>query len=423
MASVIVSTLAGLGAAEHAVSVAEALRARGHRVSVVTSEPGAAPYRRLGFEVHPVPEPPMPDLERGLPPIARRAHQLYVRVQRNVIEPVPGQWRVVERVVRDAAVDAVVTDGLFVGGSMLAARPRATRPAVIMLGFSAPWIPDPRVPPYGMGFAPSDDGADRVRAAAFELLAARPMARLSRSFNAEVERTFGVPVTGDLRASPRFGDVWAQLTVPRFEYPRADLPANFRFVGPLHPPSMEPVPDWWDPVTEPPVVAVRAGSAAAVQDLVVPTLRAFAYTSSTVIVAGVSRTAVARAFPGPIPVNVHFDDRMPWSRLLPQRTVVVSDGDYLHTQHALRHGIPVVVAGTLETDVETAARVAWSGAGIDLRSSRPSSAEILAAVERVRRDDAFRAAAARLAAQIAGADAESTICDLVEQHVARRVAR
>ena len=420
MASVLLSALAGMGAAEHALSLAEALRTRGHRVSVVTAAAAAEPYRRAGFEVHVVPEPPMPVLERSLPPVAQRARQLFVRVQRNVIDPVPGQWAVVERVIRDAEVDVVVTDGLFVGAAMLAARPAATRPPVIMLGFSAPWIPDPKVPPYGMGYAPSDAAGNRVRAAGFELLASRAMALLSRSFNAQVERTFGVHVRGDLRSSPAFADVWAQLATPRFEYPRAALPAGFRFVGPLHPAPDEPVPSWWDPLEEPPVIAVRAGSASAIDDLVVPTIRALGYSGDTLIVSGVDRGAVEAAFPAPLPPSVHFETRLPWSRLLAQRTVVVSDGDYLHTQHALRRGIPVVVAGTLETDVETAARVAWTGSGIDLRSSRPSSAAILAAVQRIRADDSFRTAAARIASQIATTDAEATICDLVEERAARR---
>ena len=422
VSSVLLCVLAGLGAAEHAVTVAEALRDRGHRVSVVSSEQGVQAYRRLGFEVHTVPEPPMPKRQRALPPVAQRAQQLLARVQHNIIDPVPGQWAVVERVIRDAEVDAIVADGLFVGATMLAARPAADRPPVIMLGFSAPWIPDPLVPPYGMGFAPSLVPGDRIRAAAFELLAARMMARLSRSFNEQVLRTFGVRIHGDLRATPALGDVWAQLTTDRFEYPRAAPPANFRFVGPVHPPSGDALPEWWDPLGEPPVVGIRASSPGTASDLVAPAVRAFGDTASTVVVAGADRTSTAVALAGPIPANVHFEDQLPWSRMLPQRSVVISDGDYLHTQHALRRGIPLVVAGTLETDVETAARVAWTGAGIDLRTSRPSPADLLAAVERVRRDDSFRTAAARIAAQIATTDAEGAICGFVEEAIAQRRA-
>lgn len=420
VSSVLLSALSGRGAAEHAVTVAEALRDRGHRVSVVSSDDGVQPYRRLGFEVHVVPEPPMPARQRALPPLAQRAQQLRDRVQHNVIDPMPGQWAVVERVIRDAEVDAVVTDGLFAGAAMLATRPATGRPPVIMLGFSAPWIPDPLVPPYGMGFAPALDGGDRVRAVASELLAARMMARLSRSFNEQVLRTFGVRIHGDLRSTPVLADVWAQLTTDRFEYPRAAPPANFRFVGPLHPPSGETIPEWWDPIAEPPIIGIHAASPTTVADLVVPLVRAYGDTATTVIVAGADRTTTGVALAGAIPPNVHFEDRLPWSRMLPQRSVVVSDGDYLHTQHALRRGIPIVVGGTLETEAETAARVAWSGVGIDLRTSRPAPAVLRTAVERVRTDDSYRTAAARIAVQIAATDAEATICTLVETAIAQR---
>jgi UDP:flavonoid glycosyltransferase YjiC (YdhE family) len=137
-----------------------------------------------------------------------------------------------------------------------------------------------------------------------------------------------------------------------------------------------------------------------------------------VVIAGAPRAAVAAAYERPLPGGVHFEERPPWSRLIPQRSVVISDGDYLHTQHALRFGIPLVVAGTLETDVETAARVAWAGAGVDLRTRRPEPAAIRAAVDRIRGDDAYRTAAAKIAAQIATTDAEADLCALVERFAA-----
>lgn len=415
MTSVLLSALAGLGAAEHLVGVAAALRARGHRVSVVTAAETLPLFRHLDVEVHAVPEPPMPELSQSLPPVLQRAHQVFRRVQQNIIDPLPEQAAVVERVIRDAAVEVVITDALFLGASMLSALPRAARPAIVMLGFFAPWMPDPDVPPYGLGVSPADNQTNRLRSALFSLAAARAYALLSRSFNTAVERAFGVPRRGDLRSSPNGADVWAQLTVARFEYPRSALPPNFRFIGPLHPPQTESVPEWWDPAREPPVIVVRTARSSRLTDLVIPTIRAFEGTGDTVVITGVPRHIVAAANGGPLPENVHFEARPPWPRLIPQRTVVVSDGDYLHTQHALRFGIPVVVAGTLETDVETAARVSWAGVGIDLRTRRPEASAVRAAVETIRADPGFRLAAAKIAAQIASTNAEEEIVHLIER--------
>lgn len=417
MTSVVLAALAGMGAAEHFTTVAEALRGQGHRVSVVTADPATEVYRRLGFEVHPVRERPMPQLLSALPPLLARAQQLLVRVQRNVIEPLPEQWEVVRGVIASTGAEAVVTDPLFLGASMLAVRPRESRPAVIMLGGAAPWIPDPLVPPYGMGVAPSPNGADLLRTAALRFAASRSLALLSRSFNRSVAETFGVTITGSLLTSPTHADAWAQLSVPRLEYPRRALPSNFRFVGPLHPPPLEAVPSWWSPDEEPPVVAVRAHRTAPPEDLVLPVVEAFGGGAETVIVAGKTRTETEAALGAPVPPNVHFEVALPWSRMIPGRAVVVADGDYLHAQHALRRGIPLVLAGTLETDVETAARVEWAGVGIDLRTRRPSPAAIRDAVRRIHAEPSFRSAAAQIAAQIAKTDAEGAVVRIVEEAV------
>lgn len=361
----------------------------------------------------------MPDQSDALPPVAQRARQVFDRVQHTIIEPMPAQWAVVRRVVHDAAVEVVVSEALFLGGSAYSFAPRSVRPAVLIVGCFPPWVPDPALPPYGLGEAPSEDSASRLRSIAFELIATPAYASLSRLFNSEVERTFGIRARGDIREPRAATDAWLQLTVERFEYPRTTLPPNFRFIGPLRPPVPDPVPDWWDPVAEPPVIAVRADGRTAMKDLVLPTIRAFGDTENTVVIAGVTRAEVAAAETGPIPGNVHFEERMPWPRLIPERSVVITDGDYLHTQHALRSGIPVVVSGTLETDAETGARVQWSGAGINLRRRRIDPDTLIGAVAEIRGDTAYREAAARLAADIAGSDAEGTICDLVEEHAAR----
>jgi hypothetical protein len=48
----------------------------------------------------------------------------------------------------------------------------------------------------------------------------------------------------------------------------------------------------------------------------------------------------------------------------------------LGKHRALQHGVPVVVAGDSEDKVETSARLAWSGAGIRLRTSTPTVAQV-----------------------------------------------
>jgi UDP:flavonoid glycosyltransferase YjiC (YdhE family) len=60
------------------------------------------------------------------------------------------------------------------------------------------------------------------------------------------------------------------------------------------------------------------------------------------------------------------------------------------------------VAAT-EDSLQTTARMAWSGAGINLRTERPSPAKIRRAVRTVLSDSRYAEASARIGAEIANA--------------------
>ena len=77
---------------------------------------------------------------------------------------------------------------------------------------------------------------------------------------------------------------------------------------------------------------------------------------------------------GRLPANAQLAELVPYADLLPRTAVVVTNGGWGGVQQALAHGVPVVVAGASEEKPEVAARAAWSGAGIDLRTGRPSPA-------------------------------------------------
>jgi UDP:flavonoid glycosyltransferase YjiC (YdhE family) len=403
----------------HDVPLAEALLARGHRVTVLTGEAARERYAHLDLRFVAVPERAMPPLSRRLPPFLRRAQGVRQRAEALLIEPLEDQWRILNEVLATSSVDVVLGDAFFLALSLLVRMPRGRRPAVITLGHFPLLFPDPLVAPFGLGIAPSDGVGNRVVTAATRAAAARSFVWLSRDHRAVAHRLTGVELTGDIRNVYDSAEAWAQLSVPRFEYPRSALPANLRFVGPLHPPREPPLPDWWDPAAEPPVVVVQHGASADLDDLVLPAVRALGDAVVTLLITGAAREDVA-ARTGPLPANVHFEQTAPWSRLIPGRAVVVSTGDYVEVQHALRRGLPVVVAGTFEPDIETAARVEWSGVGVDLRTRQPADDVLRDAVLHALHDARLRRNAAAIAAQIAATDGEAAVCDLVEEVIAGR---
>jgi UDP:flavonoid glycosyltransferase YjiC (YdhE family) len=81
---------------------------------------------------------------------------------------------------------------------------------------------------------------------------------------------------------------------------------------------------------------------------------------------------------------------------------------------ALSMGVPLVVAGDTEDKAFVASRVAWTGAGISLGTSRPTSHEVRSAVREVLRDQAYRDHARRLQSRFTVYNALDHITGYVE---------
>ncbi|WP_143762076.1 glycosyltransferase [Isoptericola variabilis] len=77
---------------------------------------------------------------------------------------------------------------------------------------------------------------------------------------------------------------------------------------------------------------------------------------------------------GPVPANARVAEMVPYERLLPLTSVMVTNRGWGGVLAALRHGVPLVVAPTDMDKPEIAARVAGAGVGVDLRTGTPSAA-------------------------------------------------
>lgn len=134
--------------------------------------------------------------------------------------------------------------------------------------------------------------------------------------------------------------------------------------------------------------------------LVAPTLRALA--DQDLLVVATTGGRPPEAVPGPVPSNARIARYLPYVSLLPRVDVMVTNGGYGGVQQALAAGVPLVVAGSGEDKPEVAARVAHSGAGIDLRTGHPRPAALRAAVARVLADGRYRDRARFLRDEMAG---------------------
>src|SRR4051794_1864662 len=403
--------------------LAAGLVAAGHEVFFVTGaafeqrvrESGATfvrlPYERDGEEPAPLPRPTR--TENGVRRIAQTLRALF-------LDPVTNEFRAVRTLSAQLDVDLILTESLFVGATVVGLLPREERPAVLAVGLVPLPFSSPDVAPYGTGLVPIDGPANVLRNSVLSFAAEKALlAGLHRDFARTAERLTGVRPHGHLFDLPLAADAYAQLTVPAFEYPRRALSPKVRFVGPLPPPALGPRPAWWDSAERRPIVHVPQGpyANADLTELIVPTIRALADEPVLVVATTGGRppSAVADAYGGPLPANARVASFLPYSHLLAASSVVVTSGGYGTVHHALRWGVPLVVSGTTEDKTEVNARVAWSGAGLNLGQQHARPDEVLAAVRQVMADPGFRQAAGGLGRAIAETDAAASVAAIVDE--------
>lgn len=338
------------------------------------------------------------------------------------LRPAPAQLAMVRAELAAHPIDAVLTEPLFLGSALALHLPDRERVPVIVLGIFPLGVPSRDTAPFGLGVTPRAGWMGRARNAALRVAARHVIfGGVQREADALSRREVGATFGGLFLDWPRHADAIAQFSVSAFEYPRSDLAPNVHFVGPLTPAASDSsVPAWWDDLdTDRPVVHVTQGTIANsdFDQLVGPTLEALAERDVLVVVSTGGRPV--EALGGRVPANARVARYLPYDRLLPRVDVMVTNGGYGGVQQALAAGVPLVVAGQTEDKVEVSARVGWTGAGVNLRTSTPSTEAVGQAVDRVLGEPSFRERARSLAAAYARADGLAGLTALLQTVVSR----
>lgn len=430
MARLLVATVPLTGHVQPMRLLVRALLARGHDVAWATATKFAPQVQADGaafvFPRH-APDWDDADVEAAFPVLRGRRGLARVKAQLDAmfIAPAPAQLRDLREACEAFAPDAVLADQAHLGAALLH---EATGLPWASLGVSALGLPSVDTAPFGSALPPARDARDHARN---RLLNRLVFGALFGGVNRAWRRAREAAGLPGGRAS-YFDVVSPQLllqpTAAAFEYPRSDLPPQVHFIGPLVTRgSAGALPPWWDDVTAAsragrPVVLVTQGTlATAPRELMGPALRALAGEELLVV------ATTGRPLAGPEeaglpawPANARVAPFVPYAALLPHAAAMVTNGGYGGVQAALAHGVPLVVAGGSEEKPEIAARVAWSGAGVDLRTGHPSPRALRRAVHRLLAEPAFRTRAQALAEALARHDAPAEGCALIERLVATR---
>lgn len=329
--------------------------------------------------------------------------------------PVPTHISDLQALMTQEPADVLVGDVAIVAGPILQ---ELGGPPFAAFGITVLAFPDPDLAPFGLGLVPSVGVLGRFRNrllnGAVRSFVFRPM------FDAvnQIRHDLGLPAVDDLGMGyPAHAELFLQLSTPSFEYPRSELPSALRYVGPGRPPVQADwdEPGWWRELTttDKPVVLVTQGTVANdPAELIRPALHGLA--GEDVMVVAVTG-GPDPADLGRVPDNARVERFLPFDQLLPHVDVFVTNGGFGGVQLALSHGVPIVAAGKTEDKAEVAARVAYAGVGINLKTQQPKATEVTAAVREVLGDVGFSTAARRIQAEIEASGREDQAADLLEQ--------
>jgi UDP:flavonoid glycosyltransferase YjiC (YdhE family) len=430
MAEVLIAALSPVGHIGPLLNVARGLVDRGDRVTVLSGAGRANDIRGVGAT--PATLPPQGDLDLALLESDSGREEtsgikrLNFDIVRLFVAPMPHQTNALAELMAQKRFDAILADYGFFGVLPFALGDRSARPPVLLYGTTPLMFSSRDTAPSGLGLPPSRSPLGRLRNRALNLLTHKVLLRESQmAANYQLHRLNSRELPMFLLDSGALADRFIAPTVPEFDYPRTDLPANVRYVGAVHPaPTLNFRPPLWWPKLDGdrPVVHVTQGTVdnADLSRLLRPTIEALA--DENVMVVATTGGPDVSELDFPVPSNTYVAQHIPHDLLLPKVDVMVTNGGYGAVQRALSTGVPLVVAGNTEDKPEVAARVAWTGAGIDMKTGTPTAKAVRNAVREVLGNGSYLRRARELEAAYAQRCGVAEIAALIDEVVAERDA-
>jgi MGT family glycosyltransferase len=431
MPEILIAALSPIGHIGPLLNVARGLVDRGDRVTVLSGAARANQIRAVGAT--PATLPAQGDLDLTLLDTdsgreeTRGIKRLNFDVVRLFVAPMPHQAKALAEALAQRRFDAIIADYGFFGVLPFTLGDRSARPPVLLYSTTPLMLSSRDTAAAGLGLPPSTSTLGRLRNRTLNLLSHRVLLRQSqKAANHQLHRLNSRELPTFLFDAGVLADRLIAPTVPEFDYPRSDLPPNVRYVGMVHPtPTVKfRPPVWWPKLDgDRPVVHVTQGTVdnTDLNRLLRPTVEALA--DENVMVVGTTGGSHVSELGFTLPPNVYVADYVPHDLLLPKVDVMVTNGGYGAVQRALSSGVPLVVAGDTEDKPEVAARVAWSGAGIDLRTGAPSAKAIRHAVREVLGDGRYLRRARELEVAYAQRCGVAEIAALIDEVVSEGAVR
>ncbi|MGD1057744.1 MAG: glycosyltransferase [Solirubrobacteraceae bacterium] len=408
------------------LSIAMALRERGHEVAFYSGEAVRDPIEREGFELFPFQRL---DQERAFASMRavdtgdRRARpgkgRLLPLLRDWLVETIPDQVADLRDVLGHWHADVIATD-LSLWGPILVLWESERIPVALSSTFMGPLIPGPDAPAFGFGLRPPHAPWSRLGAAALTRLTELGASGMRRRVD-ELRVQYGLAPLGESvnRYTARL-PLYIVGNLPALDYNRQDLPASVHYVGNcISYPDPADTPQWLEKIpTERPWVHVTESTLAYGEPFLLRTaVEALAdQPVELIITTGDQRETMALG-PRVSASNVHVAPWLSHGELLPRCSALVTVGGKATVLAAAEAGVPMVVVPTTWDKPDNARRVTEAGAGIRLSPRRLSAEGLRATVLEVLDQTSYREAAKRLATQLASAPGPPRAAELLEQLV------
>ena len=410
------------------IAIAQALRERGHEVAFYSGEAVRHHVEGQGFTFFPFQRVDQEIAFRTMRTVDtgdRRARpgggRLMGLMRDWLVETVPDQVADLREVL-DAWGPAAIATDLSLWASVAVLPDLGAPPVALSSTFMGPLIPGPDAPAFGFGLRPPHGPAGRTvhrgLTALTELLGTPLRRRLD-----EVRAQLGLGPLGESvnRHTARL-PLYIVGNVRELDYGRHDLPPSVHYVGNCiwYPESDgldgEPTAEWLERIpAERPWVHVCESTLAFGDPFLLRTaVEALAGQPVEVILTvGSGRDPKAPGFDVSAP-NVHVARWLHHGTLLPRCSVLVTVGGKATVLAGAEAGVPMVVVPTTWDKPDNARRVTEAGVGVRLSARACNAAGLRAAVRQVLYGPRVRAAARRLATQLAQAPGSPRAAELLE---------
>ncbi|WP_207503592.1 glycosyltransferase [Telluribacter humicola] len=293
----------------------------------------------------------------------------------------------------DWPYDLIVHDADFLGGDFL----REILPVkTVAIGVAPLAESDPSLPAYGLGKQPARSLPGRWMQHLMRYVVQQVRLKPIDDLYNKLRQQQGLPKAQEFvfDAVIHHADLYLQSGVPGFEYPRRHISLNIRFVGAILPYTRgrkRAYEHTFRALQARRVVLVTQETTEKdIEKLLVPTLKAYREEPSTLVIAttgGYGTEELRNRFPQD---NFIIEDHIDFDTVMPYVSVFVTNGGYSGVMQALKHNLPIVVAGINDGRNEIAARIEYCKAGINLNTEKPKTVHIWQAIDQVLTDGTYR---------------------------------